>query len=1003
MAKMRKSSLLRDLILVGAGLATGVVGTIGTAIGATALFAASIKGENIENATKLNLFSEDYQNKSVLQLVMAFVNHEVDYNTLEGLEKFTPQVGELYAKLEEIAANYGITLNKEEIFRLPYADMPAYFEETLTHSISLAGFLGVDENSEEILKYFFYARDDMGNYDFSNPYTVADFTQDGFIDGLINSLTIGIVYGGETEGIMNALKNFTLADFNDPDKIDSLIIGSLSGDICTEVETDYEHPTIYYVETTSVADSTLVTYTVHFSSGAEYTYTRPNVEGVKPYEVYLAENNKFYLYVNEGNDILKPLSKFKISTLKNDPNKLLNEMTLETFLGEVDPSDKIMYAIKDLTLAEVSSPGTIKDKIFDLTIEDVLGEVDENNKILVAIKDLKLSELSEGDTIKNTIYDMKLADLVGDDADNAIIQALIAKDCSVNDLLRDETLSDLTLEEVVGSEACDSNSILNALRGYTMSQLKATENNPFNTLTITNLVGQDEIDSSTVLQAIKDFTIADLKDQNTLEGLKLGELLGEEACSEENSKILYALKDYSIADLKTPGQIESLKLSNFIPEGADNGLLLALQDLSLSQLSDNTAINDAIKDLTVGEVFGDIDPDSFFGIISGYTIDELKDGNTIENELYIKQILGDKSTGIETTNTYVRTDKEQNESHTGDIYTVVFKDALDNELTYSYELLYEAGESTTTEKAIYEGSDGKYWIRFSEESNLNSIIGEWTIADLKDPDKFDSIKVKDLISTEGDDNPIIDSLGELTLGELNESSVRHAMGTVAIRAFLETDDEGHLTTDNPIILALVKDEYGNDVKVSDLEDRINNLTLDDVFPDREGIIKYLDGSTKISELDSAINDARIVDLFQDQIFEKNASDEDAVKTEWKFLLTPTEDEEHNPVHLSSVGVSYASDPNKAYYDSYKLKDGFVDMIENFKYHTQHEQLNFLKEAGMLSSDADTFLLNEIGNIGYASLPDEYKTGKSASTTFGELTLNELMAIMSGVVTQPFWN
>ncbi len=1178
---MIKSHLIRDILLVSAGIATGVVTTVGGVVGGTALFALSINGRGVENATKLDLFGEDFQDKNLLQMITAISNGEVDFNTLAGIEKLTPQVNTIYNYLDEFLAQYGVKFDKEELYNLKFEEYPSYMENKITSSIYLASFVGVNESSPEIMKYFFLPMlEDGSGYDFEHPYSVKDFTSenfmndklnnlplhiiyqgedtpalmeymfypmiqegdtyrydyehpytyqqyssDGFMDGLINNLKIGYIYGDDTHGVMDALKDltiaglndpdvigglhvsdffegelsgmaaafadFTISDFNDQSKIDEMIVGKLLGDQETTIKTTYDEfdePLITYLRTDVTSDEEFYIFTAVFSDGEgelPYEYKKPLADGDTPYEVYLAEDGTYYLYKgnNESeNTMFKTISKYKVSTIRNNPNKLMEQVKISDLYGTIDESHKsdnpIMYAIQDLTLDQLnkthddghgSQIGYLNEKVFGLTVGEI-ASIDPNDKIMTAIADLSINELTDGHTAKDTIFGMPLIDFLGESYDPATANPIIKTLCErvdgegnptvmVGDLLEEDTISDLTLEEILGTQACNDSTILNALRENTLTDLKDPDT--IDSLTIEDLLGKEACNTSTILNAIRGYSLEQLKDGSTLDAMTIGEILGnkrldgvpanatyvetsaaipladgtgdeyrvtfsvpgeedivvsyvvyyegEETTTtpkeifknngiwfakfnlENDSKVLTSIQGYTINELQH-GAIENLALSNFLPSGTENAVLLAVQDLSLNQLSNESLINERISNLKISELLPSIDDDSFLSLIKDYKVSELTSGNKLENELYIGAILGNKDTGIASTATLINTTKvtiidEDSGDPIGERYTLTF-DVGGDEETYSYDVMFEPGESTTEAKELYE-CGGTYWVRLAPETKLNKIIATWTINDFKDGTKFNNILVSDLIDTPSGTSPIIDSLSGITLGELNEAKVREAMGSVPVSQFVTTP------TSNPIINALLTDEHGDDVTVDGLQARMEALTLDDVFPGRSGILANIDGDTPISEIDQAINETPMLTLFQDEAFTSNDPETKELKTTWKFLLTPGDED------VTPIGVAYKNDPNKSLYENYTMGDGLEELLDNFTQHSQNEKLEFLADMGLLgdpdSSTVQTFLEKEIGTIGLGALTYAGKgAGKTATTKFKELTLNELVIVISSI-------
>ena len=853
---MRKHSLLRDLILLGVGGTLAIAGAVGGVVGGTALLALSINGKSLENATKLDLLSEDFENKNIIEIIQAIQRGDIDYMTLGGLAKISPKIEELYNQLQELAANYGLTLDKEAIYALNFEQYPEYFTNTITESFSIAGFLNANENSEAIIKYLCFHKNDQGEYEYDNPYTLKDMLEEGFFDTMITNLVlrdvlgdipadnylmnaiadwhisdftdtdkvyglkISDIYGTGNDGIVGAIENFSIADLGNSEKLEGLVIGSILGDIDTKVVTEFTLnelnegvPTITVASNELVDDDgTLSTFRITFSNGVEFVYTKGTGEH-EPSNVYLAEDNHYYVS-KADNDLLAALAKYKISTLKNDPSKLRSSIKISDVVGDIADDNYVLKAIANYTIDELATGNVING----LTLTEILGPIGDDDYPLTSLKNETLTTLKDPDTIMG-----------------------------------------LTIEELLGP-VDPSNTVLYSLKGYTLNQL--SDDDTINGLTLEQLLG--EIDSSnTVLYALKDKTILELKDPDTVGGLSLLTVLGQDAI--DGSPLLTALQDKTLNELQDPDVINGLKISEILGDSFDydsNAILKAFKDqnMTLADLQDSTKVNNAINGLKINEIIPGASGDSLIAIIGDYTIEELK-GDAITNELTVGALIGNLNTGVNAEVNEISgipaititSNIKVSAIDGGDKYRITFS----NDETFDYDVLLKAGETETAAKKTYIGKDGNYWVRMKDDSSLLAVIENWTMNDLKDESKINSIKVIDLLGMDESEitesgNPLVYALKDITLGELSEAKLKEAVNEIPVGAFLTNADS------NPLLASL------KDVKIKDLEGKINTLTFNDIIASddplrNEPLFEALKDK-KVTEIGGVINDLTLKDL-----------------------------------------------------------------------------------------------------------------------------------------------
>lgn len=222
---------------------------------------------------------------------------------------------------------------------------------------------------------------------------------------------------------------------------------------------------------------------------------------------------------------------------------------------------------------------------------------------------------------------------------------LLRSPATIKDLTGDNTAffdrirKDITLGDMMTIDE-NSSEIMKTLKDYSLEDL--TKEETITGLKLGEVITIDENDPSTslILVALKDKTISDLTNQDTIEALELGQVI---TIDKDSSLILQALQHKTIAELSDQKTINDLKLSQILTIDEKSSLILkALQDKTVADLGDQNTING----LKLGDVM-EIDDNSakIIQAMQNWTIEELA-GNKIETDLTLGDILGeDKMTG----------------------------------------------------------------------------------------------------------------------------------------------------------------------------------------------------------------------------------------------------------------------------------------------------------------------------------------------------------------------
>lgn len=277
----------------------------------------------------------------------------------------------------------------------------------------------------------------------------------------------------------------------------------------------------------------------------------------------------------------------------NKMDDIIQNMIIEDFI-DVQPSDKIMYAIKDLMIKELSTQN-IKNNISSLKIEDLLDTPYAPTDKMYSFTQLTIGEVM-GDNLDESIGNMYLKDFVTDSS-SGIMFAL--KDTQIKNLTSDYIMQNITVSQALGNSS--TTGVMGAIGSWKLSQLTNENIDTLSLGSVLNITAS----SNSLLNAIKDFTIGSFS--TDIETLTIGQMVGTSILS--GSAILSSLASLKISDLSNDinvkNAIKTLKISDFIEVTETDTVLGKIKNLTIDELSQANAIENAIGDLTLAQVIGD--------------------------------------------------------------------------------------------------------------------------------------------------------------------------------------------------------------------------------------------------------------------------------------------------------------------------------------------------------------------------------------------------------------
>lgn len=597
-----------------------------------------------------------------------------------------------------------------------------------------------------------------------------------------------------------------------------------------------------------------------------------------------------------------------------------------------DTSDsKVMEALGDLTLSDLENQDKIMEKLESIKISDIMSEEDINaNPLLTALANKTIGDLKDPDTIKN----LKISELLSaeDIAGSKLLEAL--KDKTIDDLTKQETVESIKLSDILDTS---TSPILTALSEKTIGDLK--DPNTIKNLKIEELFSAEDLAGSKLLTALKDKTIDDLTKQETIENLKLNQILSDDDIA--NSTLLSSLADKTISELADDDTINNLTILELFGEDAVNGsrLLTAIKDNTFADLKDDATI----KALTLYDIFGDdVNNSPIMKALKDSTIDSLTDPATIEglkiSELFSQDDIDGSTLLTALKNKTIADLKDDDTIRALTLYDFFGDDVNDSPIL---KALKDNPISSLTDPATIEGLTISQLFNADEiaGSNLLTALKDFTVADLKDDNTIKSLGLDAIFSasdiasskvltalynagaTLGNIHTAIDDLELQDVIDLG-TSPSQVMITLSTVKISDLGNKINNLTFQDVIEApgasapqIVKTLYNENVLISNITTRLSSLTLGDVFSTDDlndnFVLKHIPATTSINGLGTAVNNLKIVEVFENDIYKHDGTGALIEPLEyenvmWKYLLHESDEDLDDPV-VKGNNYTIASD------------------------------------------------------------------------------------------------
>ena len=487
----------------------------------------------------------------------------------------------------------------------------------------------------------------------------------------------------------------------------------------------------------------------------------------------------------------------KISDLMNEGFAgLIDKITLASVLGVEPTTDN--EVMKALCFADDGQGGLVARTIGDIK-NDGFDSVLHSIPLTAIITD------TSNDIVKFLVYPKTGTGEF--DYDNPR---------TIGDLMGDGGLSDIidtaTLGDVIDIPAGS------VLENYKDTLIKELGDIDISDLTIEEAIGAGNIEDGTLLDKIRDKKISELssfiQDEATI-----GDLFDT-----TGNKLLTALAGYKLNELDTA--VQEVKIGDLFDTSGSSKMLQAIQNYSISELTDETINNLAIADLF----------------------------DTTGNALL--QALADAGATVGNVGTKVKT---------------LTLDQLVGPIDPANKILYALRNATLDNvgDAVQDLTVGTL-IDVGTNKLLNA-MKDWKLSEIAT--NIETLTIGDIIP-DCSGNPILQAIAGSTLSTVNDD-----INALPLSTFITIDD------DTPYVIANLKD-----TPLSGLSAALNGLTLSSVFsPDdiaNNRFLRSVPGDTPLNDIPNAINNLRVVDIFSDVVYNTPNDPTSGIKAQWKYLLTP---------------------------------------------------------------------------------------------------------------------
>lgn len=561
----------------------GIVTTVG-AVAVVGAVTPVKKMVSLFGGDPSKIFSESYQNKSILSFVMSVSNSSFD--TLDDISQITPIVETFITETLNpiLDENLHFTLVWDDLKGISFVSNDAneltigqYIFDQIKSNVTLASFINDIDSLKGVFQHFFFhpqydsdGNEIPGTINKNNPYSLKDYIDSDadFFNGIINKIKIkDVIDISSTDPLLSQVAEWSISDFTE-ENIKNLKIASLFSD---EVVNGSVLLSAIKAKNWSINDLT----------------DNTKVKSLKLKEV---------LDLSAAEHVVEVLGEYTLNELET------LDLTHVLKVKDVFPSttSPLLSSLENKYLYELEADDTLKS----IKLEDVVSSADiAANKILDILCNSKHSTLGTLASDVNGLTIGEVIDLTGEDPDSIKYRVVSALGTYPFMDVADH-VKDLTVADLFDTTAPDCNMILKSLSSYSLDELPNAVNNltigdclpidpssPFykpeilaikineaddfenavkTNLELKDLVDIDPATSPAILVTLQNVKLSDIG--NTVKGLTLGEVIGIDSSSPQ---ILQSLQNVEVF-------------------GDVNNLESALTNLTLNQVFTSSECSDGV-------------------------------------------------------------------------------------------------------------------------------------------------------------------------------------------------------------------------------------------------------------------------------------------------------------------------------------------------------------------------------------------------------------------------
>lgn len=437
----------------------------------TASQLVSLFGGNPED-----IITQDYADKTVMELIMDIANGEITFNNLAGVRKITPLIDNVIYNINiELDKAIGFEFDIEELYQVNWENIGTYIYEELQSGIKLANVLGVNENSSSVLIYLAYNTNGDGEPDWDSPRSLGDLMNN--MDSIINNARIGDLLDVGTSGILYNLRDVKV------------------GEMATAMETRPLNQIIDIADDSFPALIYLGNFAVGELSNALDNATLEDLLPIDENSVLWGIKDK---KINEVSEEIMHLKLGDVITITPESGAIMN------YLKDT-PLDHITDVVQTMPL-EIAIEITEDSPIFLKTLRDKGANLSNMNEIINSLTlgdiiDIGSSRIlaalanSSMDSLGEDVENLTLGDCYDVDDPNAPLILKTLRNVKISDL--GNAIHDLKISEIIEVHE-DSPMILKALADTKFEELEAK----FQVLSIGDIFTEEEIEENVFLKAM---------------------------------------------------------------------------------------------------------------------------------------------------------------------------------------------------------------------------------------------------------------------------------------------------------------------------------------------------------------------------------------------------------------------------------------------------------------------------------------------------------------------